>query len=292
MPALITGCAQNCAAALDGVLANIEGLRSQLGEYSEVLLLENDSSDTTRAQLRDYARASRGVHAVGFDQLNRDIPQKTIRLAHLRNTALRWLEAQGGVATFDLLVVLDLDEVNQTPWDLTRVMSSLAWWRVRDDAAGLFANQRGPYYDLWALRHPELCPGDIWAEVLNLHAQQPQLSDSELVDYVYSQHHVELLETDQPLAVDSAFGGLAFYRTSWLKRAHGHYCGETPLLWHGPQGPRWLRWQCCEHVALHQQLRSLGATLWIDPQLINWDTASAQSAGMRPNPSAWRSLIC
>jgi hypothetical protein len=289
MRALITGCAQNCSHWLPAVLANVEQLRS-LCQESRVLLLENDSNDNTVARLRAYSNSSSQVHALGFPGLNARIPIKTVRLAHLRNTALAWLEQHGGWGSIDLLVVLDLDGVNADPWDLNQLQAALQWWQRQPNAAGLFANQMGPYYDLWALRHPQLCPDDVWAAMLRRHGEQPELSDEELLEAVYEPRQFSLGRDQPPLEVESAFGGLAFYSAAWLARSRARYGGEEPLSWQGPKGQRWLRWQCCEHVALHRQLRAVGGRLWIHPQLINWQSHRAQGLGMRPNPSGWRHL--
>ena len=289
MRALITGCAQNCAPWLPAVLANVERLRS-LCSSSRVLLLENDSSDASVELIRHYGHSQPGVHALGFAGLNRRLPAKTVRLAHLRNTALAWLEAHGGWASVDLLVVLDIDGVNAAPWDLAQLQAALQWWQAQPAAAGLFANQLGPYYDLWALRHSRLCPDDVWAAMLRLHGERPELSDAELLEQVYRPRQFVLEPHQPPLEVDSAFGGLAFYSAAWLARSQARYCGERPLGWQGAEGERWLRWQCCEHVALHRQLRRSGGRLWIHPALINWDTRAAAAAGMAPNPAGWRHL--
>lgn len=286
---LITGCAQNCGPWLPAVLRNVEQLRS-LCRASQVLLLENDSSDTTVEEIRTYARTNSGVHALAFPGLNQRIPAKTVRLAHLRNTALAWLAQHGGWTSIDWLVVLDLDGVNAAPWDLPQLQQALEWWQHQPEAAGLFANQRGGYYDLWALRHPELCADDVWEAMLNLHGKQPQHSDAELFAAIYEPRQFSLHPSADPLEVDSAFGGLAIYSSSWLARAAARYCGEQPVSWSSAQGERWLRWQCCEHVALHRQLRAVGGRLWIHPALINWDTQMAEAQGMRPNPSSWRHL--
>lgn len=289
MRVLITGCAQNCAPWLPAVLGNVERLRG-LFNSSRVLLLENDSSDASVDAIRAYASSSRDVHALGFPGLNARIPIKTVRLAHLRNTALAWLEQNGGWESLDLLVVLDLDAVNSAPWDLEAVDTALRWWQRQPAAAGLFANQQGPYYDLWALRHPKLCPDDIWAAMLQRHGAQPELSDAQLLEAVYEPRMFSLSPQEAPLEVDSAFGGLAVYSAAWLARSGARYAGEQPLAWRGPAGERWLRWQCCEHVALHRQLRAAGGRLWIHPALINWNSAEAAAGGMRPNPSGWRHL--
>ena len=288
--ALITGCVRDCAPHLPALFRNIEALRC-LFDFSEVLLLENDSRDDSVDCIRDYANASQGIYALGFPGLAEQIPIKTVRLAHLRNTALAWQQSRRSWSELDLLVVLDMDCVNAAPWDLGVMTKSLRWWWQQANSAGLFANQSGPYYDLWALRHPQYCPDDVWAALARLHGQSPGLSDLQLLDAVYTPRQFELNPQSPPLEVDSAFGGLGFYRTSWLERAEPFYCGERPLAWDGPNGRRWWRWQCCEHVSFNQALRRMGGRLWIAPSLINWNTRLlVDQGGLRPNPSSWRHL--
>jgi hypothetical protein len=93
-----------------------------------------------------------------------------------------------------------------------------------------------------------------------------------------------------PLAVESAFGGLGFYKTSWLSKNPFPYVGDQTKLIMRSTGPHLLRRQVAEHVSFHAGLRSVGAKLWIHPALINWDTQSSLHAGMGLNPASWRHL--
>ena len=288
--ALIAGCVRDCAPHLPALFRNIEALRG-LFDFSEVLLLENDSLDDSVSCIRSYANTFEGVFALGFPNLAEQIPVKTIRLAHLRNTVLAWQQSRGSWSDLDLLVVLDMDNVNTAPWNLSAIAMSLRWWWQQADGAGLFANQDGPYYDLWALRHPQYCPDDVWAAIARLHGQHPELSDRQLLDAVYTKRTFELDPRSSPLEVDSAFGGLGFYRARWLERAEPFYSGEQPLAWDGPHGRRWWRWQRCEHVCFNLALRRVGGRLWVAPSLINWNTRLlVDRGGLQPNPSAWRHL--
>jgi hypothetical protein len=285
----IVGCAQNCAAYLPGVFDNIERLRSRFAS-SELLILENDSVDQTGAFIRSYGQARHGVHALAFAGLNQAIPVKTVRLAHLRNASMAWLEQQGAWCADSLVLILDLDQVNQAPWDLDAFDQVLQWFMRKPKAAAVFANQQGPYYDLWALRHPERCPDDVWEAVRDLKLSDPELTDQQLLERVYLPRQFELASDQPPFKVESAFGGLGFYKTSWLARAPFPYCGERTRLLHRPAGVQLLRWQVAEHVSFHAGLRALGARLWIHPALLNWNTRAALAEGMAPNPASWRHL--
>lgn len=79
------------------MLANIERLRG-LFTASELLILENDSTDATRDLIAAHGGRYPGVHALGFAGLNGQIPVKTLRLAHLRNGAMAWAQQRGPLA--------------------------------------------------------------------------------------------------------------------------------------------------------------------------------------------------
>jgi len=282
---LVLGCAQSCAVALPAVIANISRLR-RLFVASQVLILENDSSDATLALLRQWCQHDPGTHVGSLPGLNDQLPIKTERLAHLRNGGMDWMRQRGLLRDSALLLVLDCDEVNAEPWDLQAFTEVLAWFAAQPQAAGVFANQRGLYYDLWALRHPRYGPDDLWERQFALHLQQPQLSDQQLLEAVLQTRRFRLAEQAQPMAVDSAFGGLGFYRGSWLRRLpQAAYVGSRSCWVGAAAEARLIRWQCAEHVAFHAHLRSAGAQLWIHPRLLNWSTP-----GLRLNPSSWRHL--
>lgn len=291
MRAFITGCAQNSASHLASVFKNIERLRSLFAQ-SQILILENDSIDDTRALIRDYAFSVQSVSALTFPGLNNIIPQKTIRLAHLRNIAMSWLAENSGLEEVDVVVVLDLDEVNTEPWDLNIFQELISSWMMQAESAAIFANQQGIYYDLWALRHTQHSPDDVWSAIIKAHAEDKSLSDQELLEMIYLPRQFSLPVGSPPLQVSSAFGGLAIYKAEWLKKAQPHYIGEQPLSLKTSQGTRWLRVQCCEHVAFNQQIALAGGSLWIYPEMINWNTQNVTAfGGLRPNPHAWRHLI-
>lgn len=284
----VVGCAQNCAADLPAVLANLQALRG-LFRRSRLLVLENDSTDATRQLLAQHGQGDPGLRALAFTGLNGRIPVKTVRLAHLRNGALAWLEREGALAQEALVLVLDLDAVNAAPWDLDRFAAVLEWFWPKRKAAAVFANQRGPYYDLWALRHPQLCPDDIWERMLEARLADATATDAALFERVIGPRQLTFEPSLPPFKVESAFGGLGFYKTQWLQAHRIPYGGET-TRWVERQGrPELIRWQCAEHVSFHAGLRAAGGSLWLHPALLNWHT-DALPGGLRMNPSSWRHL--
>ena len=284
----ILACARDCGCYLPQVFDNLDRLRPYF-ESLKIFILENDSTDDTFEQIQIYANNRSGISARGMRGIDRSVPVRTERLAHLRNGLIGWLRRETGFKLDDLVLVLDCDEVNAEPWDLGNWPDVLAWFLSQKDAAAVFANQRGPYYDLWALRHPQRCPVDVWQQVLELHCRQPQLSDLELIEQAFQPWQFSLDPLAAPERVKSAFGGLGFYKMEWLWRNEGAYSGSmSRWIDHPDRGLRLIRWQVAEHVAFHAGLRAAGGSLWIHPGLINWTTAALPD--LRPNPSSWRHL--
>jgi hypothetical protein len=282
----ILGCARNCASHLPSVMKNIVCLRSMFAA-SEVLVLENDSADQTVASLSGYQDHGL-IRFFSMPGLENRVSARTVRLAYLRNACMNWL-AMRGYQPDDLVLVLDLDEVNAGPWCLNSFANALDWFAGNDSAAAIFANQDGVYYDLWALRHSHLCPIDIWARQLELHARNPRLTDEDLLDTAVRPLQFSIDPASPPVRVESAFGGLGFYKASWLQKlSHIGYTGSR-CLWINDQQLISLQWS--EHIAFHAQLNAVGGHLYIHPALMNWDTR--HFGGSLPlNPGYWRRLQC
>lgn len=155
----------------------------------------------------------------------------------------------------EFTVILDLDGLNaglNTNSLYNALLRPLRW-----DA--LFANQTGPYYDIYALRCEDWCNIDVWQHIrdemkfrlFGRHSRKCKLIEKEIHARQYN------IPPDTPLIpVKSAFGGLGIYRTEAL---------------------RGLRYSCkdkngrmtCEHVPLHLAMKKRGANLFIDPNLLN-----------------------
>ncbi len=116
------------------------------------------------------------------------------------------------------------------------------------------ANQDGPYYDIWALRHKEWCPEDCWAQYNFLNQYRLDF-EKNLWGSVYSKM-ITIAQDSEWIDVDSAFGGLAIYKKTAFDVCR--YVGITEM------GEEF-----CEHVYFHRQLKSIGAKLYINPKLIN-----------------------
>src|SRR6187399_321055 len=151
---LVVGVARNCAKTLRKTYERLE--RALAGfERRKWFIVESDSSDDTVGALQRLAAASPEFAFRSLGQLSDAIPARTERIAHCRNVYLDEIRAREDLADDCIVAVADLDGINDL---LTRsaVESSFA----RDDWSVCTANQSGPYYDIYALRHPIWCPDD------------------------------------------------------------------------------------------------------------------------------------
>ena len=99
------------------------------------------------------------------------------------------------------------------PLDLDGVRQAVEFLDAGADRAGVFAGQDGLYYDLWALRHTELCPQDIWEELYD-YAVANKTTDEEAFRQTFRKRLFPLPRSAPPLEVDSAFGGLGLYKAA------------------------------------------------------------------------------
>jgi hypothetical protein len=244
---LITGIARDCAKT---IRADVEQLASAFGMVGDVrwLVVESDSSDDTPAILAAMQKTIPNFRAISLGALRGDIPVRTERIAHCRNRYLEELR-EDRYSDVDHVVVSDLDGMNRL---LTRhgVMSSFA----RTDWDVCCANQRGPYYDILALRHPTWSPGDCLDQLRQLKAQGVA-EEAALRIAIYSKM-VRIPTNREWIEVDSAFGGLAIYRKAIL--AGASYRGSDDA---GAS--------VCEHVALHASIRQRHGRIFINPAMIN-----------------------
>jgi hypothetical protein len=244
---LITGIARDCAKT---IRADVERLASAFGFVRKVrwLIVESDSSDDTPAILATMQNTIANFRAISLGRLRGDIPVRTERIAHCRNRYLEELEGES-YSDVDYVVVSDLDGMNRL---LTRraVMCSFE----RSDWDVCCANQRGPYYDILALRHPTWSPGDCLDQLRQLRAQGVG-EEAALRVAIYSKM-VRIPTSREWIEVDSAFGGLAIYRKAILTGAN--YRGTDAA---GAS--------VCEHVALHASIRERHGRIFINPALIN-----------------------
>lgn len=286
--AVFAGCARDCAAMLPGVLDNI-GRMSQLFAESAFIFVENDSRDSTKNALQSWCRGKSNARLVSLDGLAASCPFRIIRLEIVRNRYLSLVRSD--FRTYDYLFILDCDEVNAAPIDLHAVERAVEFLQNDTACAGVFGNSAETYYDMWALRHPQQCPGDVWEEVCD-YAIAHGVPDAEAFRQTFATRTFALPPTQAAFEVDSAFGGFGIYKISSLLRNRRSYLGHKTKVVREPapdlngNAEKIFGWQCCEHVAFNTGFRELDEKLFVLPYLIN-----CRASGTTFNPAFWRTLL-
>ncbi|MBU3593079.1 hypothetical protein ICN42_03105 [Polynucleobacter sp. 71A-WALBACH] len=249
-PLLIAGLVRNGAANIE---SNISKLNQAVSRFSEVhwLIVESDSSDDTVEILRAISKNVPNFRFLSLGNLTEKMPPRTERLAFCRNTYLQELKQNTIYKNIEYVIVSDLDDTNT----LLTEESLLSCWH-REDWDVCTANQLGPYYDIWTLRHHLWSPGDCWLE----HRFLSQFNSNHAnLTYACVYSKMIVVPPDfEWLEVDSAFGGLAIYKKSMMIQSA--YVG---LYGNGVE--------ICEHIPLNFGIREQGGKIFINPRLINTD---------------------
>lgn len=244
---LIVGLVRDCASTVGKDLEKIQKSFRDAGEVS-FFLVESDSSDNTVAILESVKQQNFSIDYVSLGGLAGSYPKRTDRIAFCRNRCLEEI-VRPKYRNVDYVVVADFDGINNK---LTPESVRSCW--NRDDWDVCCANQLGPYYDIWALRHDRWSPNDCWRtrSFLEEHGADRFIA---AVSAVYSRMITINIDSDW-IEVDSAFGGLAIYK----RRCFGsvYYVGLDD------DGE-----EVCEHVSIHRQIRETGGRIFINPALIN-----------------------
>lgn len=254
---LVAGVARNCERTVKSdILRLADSLRGC--RRLSWLVVESDSSDKTADVLAYLENEMPNFRFLTLGNLREKMPFRTQRIAHCRNVYLDELRSNAIYSDIDYVVVADLDGINV----LINADAFASCWS-RTDWDVCTANQRAPYYDIWALRHPIWCPNDHQKQVAFLIAHNVP---KEFARWAagYSKM-ITIDEEEDWIEVDSAFGGLAVYRRKAIEA--GRYFGQDEA---GDLA--------CEHVYLHNELRAKGNRIFINPRLVNagWTPHSFQ----------------
>lgn len=280
--AVFVGLARDCASHLLHVLDNVY-LAAHLFDQAAFLFAENDSTDSTPQILKAFCSSQPRCSILNFDRAAKKLPERTRRLAYLRNSCLSAIRADKVLRIYDYLIVVDMDNSNVMPLDAGTLARAFDFLEGRSDVAGVFPNCRGIYYDMWALREETHCPVDVWEEQLEYVAKH-QVDDMTAFQKVFVPRLFTIPETAAPIAVSSAFGGLGIYKMRYALNAT--YMGHKSkyLIQEGKEHR--IRLQVCEHVHFNQGITRQGVKLYILPFFVNRTTR-----GIEFSESAYRSLI-
>lgn len=247
---LIAGTVRNCENTIIEEISRLHKCFSPLFSV-HFFIVESDSDDKTIGCLENLKRSRENFNWLSLGRLRDRHPLRTERLALCRNAYLDELRSNSKYQDIDYLVVSDLDGVNRL---LTEDAVKSCWsnelWGV------CTANQDGPYYDIWALRHHVWSPGDCLQQYY-FFLQHNIAEPAAKFGAIFSKM-IFIAKGQDWIKVDSAFGGLAIYRRKLIESAK--YIGLNKL---GEE--------VCEHVGFHSDITSRGHSILINPNLINVD---------------------
>jgi len=234
-------CARDCEKKLTNSLDQLRRIGELFATY-QMYIFENDSKDQTLSIL-NKAVTKYPLKIQTESGLDKVFSSRTERLSYCRN---RLLDLSKG-NDYDYYVVADLDGV----FNEIKIEGFLSCFKF-DCWEGCFPVSSDKYYDLWALRHPYLMPGDYNIKMNQLPCMLGQENAQRLV--AIPLRSLEFSKSKGWLEVESAFGGLGLYK-GYAYRANryaGHENGN----------------EICEHVKLHKNMRSDQARLYINPEFV------------------------
>ena len=255
---LLVGTVRDVENTIFDEVSNFKRILGQLGEVS-IFLVESDSSDRTAEVLGQIKKEISKFDFVSLGYLSKEYPDRNERLIHCRNRYVHEIRNNPNYTNLDLVIVADLDGINN---DLS-IESLRASLSLPIPWDGLFANQSGPYYDILALRHK------VWAPNNPVAAEswyKPILGPSEARQRAVYNLMLRIPRYLPPIEVDSAYGGLAIYRTkTFYDFDYSRGEGADP--------------SDIDFVNMHLKMRQDGKRLFLIPSLINgsWNEHSEGS---------------
>jgi hypothetical protein len=170
-------------------------------------------------------------------------------MARARNVYLNELRNNPEYSKCNYVIVADFNNLNNLINS-----SAIESCFTRDDWDVCCANQDGPYYDIWALRHPLWSPNDCWQELDFL---RKYIKFPERALYAALQSRMIKIPKDSEwIEVESAFGGLAIYKREAMNESNYSAFDDSGKI-------------TCEHVPFNLGLRLKNKRILINPALIN-----------------------
>jgi hypothetical protein len=245
---LVTGIARNCRRTIEPSIKQIQKLFGPCVNLS-YFLVESDSTDGTNLLLEKLSTKNPRFNYKSLGNLEPEIPDRIQRIAHCRNQYMLHLRDQMAKnAKFDFLLVADFDGVN------SRISLCPPIERLLSTATIVSANQKGPYYDILALRAPSWVEEDYRISIAN--HPNPSYPFTGYLKFV-SLKQRRISQGDSPIRVESAFGGLAIYPVHLLDGCKYEPKELLSGIWE------------CEHVGFNDQAQRNGGQMIILPDLQN-----------------------
>lgn len=242
---LITGLARDVSNVIE---REVLQLKEAFADFAKVsfFIVESDSVDGTAEKLRMLESRIENFQFLSLGAIQNHIPDRIARLAHCRQICADFVVTE----KFDYVAVSDLDGTNSL---LRKEAVQSCWMQTNWDAC--FANQRGLYYDIYALRHKEWCTQDYSQDIAFLESNGIHPMKARRMAVLNKQR--KIAPDSSWIEVDSAFGGLGIYTAKCFSISKYDYIDSKTSR------------TICEHVRFHEGVRYFGGRLFINPQLIN-----------------------
>ena len=236
-------------------LPKLVQLMQRISYDFHIVVYENDSKDGTREVLLQYLGNTpyatlllqdAAPGASGSDSHGLLSVERTNRIAGSRNHVLHYVRTSPLLQqkNLDYLYMMDMDGVCAGP-NMTLSYDpdifKYALLDLRDQWDGIFFRFQ-PYYDLWALRIPNLMPYSFWSNKKSANRIQGPDDLGPILE--------ALAWPSGMLEVDSAFEMTGIYRMDMIRKTTAQYSG------HSLDNPADRGAADCEHVAFNKGLRS------------------------------------
>ena len=233
---IICGLARDRMGVLPYTIARIERLGSMFNSY-QVIIYENDSKDNTLNELLRWQKKNPNVVIVTEQLANPKregiSEERKKEMAYYRNKYLEQIKHYD----HDYVIVYDTDLIGGFSYEGVCHTFGCIDWDVMASNGLLFRRENNStisrlFYDTWAFR----LPGD---------------KDPDVKEY----NELKYSRGDDTILVDSAFGGLAIYKSECMDNVE--YTDKD-----------------CDHVTLHEQIKSNGYSICLNPNQITLYTST------------------
>lgn len=240
-----------------------------------IVFIENDSSDDTRPLLQQWAAVDKQRRSVIFeDDLVKKFRMRTHRLAYCRNrlldAALQTPGARVPVPTastgqtdgltrfdkFDYMFMFDTDGLLTSKFKKDALNSCFQPTVVPENWTAI-AGHTKRYYDIWALRVPDVIEFDCWEKFRSMRANTPGVTAEDATEECVNQYKRYMTRVEHTIPVFSAFNGAMLLKLSDVREC----CRFNGV-------PNSGKGQICEHVPFQECLRSHGGCVYSNPQMV------------------------
>ena len=249
---LVTGLVRDSSRHLKNEIARIEKHAEKLFSQVNFFLVESDSADQTTNSLSQLKILKSNFDFISLGNLTGIYPNRLDRLRYCRNEYVNKIREDDRYRNCDFVLVVDFDIKNRSLNldEVGELLHSEVW-------EGIFANQRGPYYDIFALR----CIGWVEEDCFKKYNKLSENMSRAKAKHIAIWSQMRRIPTNASLIeVQSAFGGMGLYRRECFDRFDY-------------SAPNFELRSESEHISLHYKITNGGGKLFILPAMTNFSFA-------------------